>query len=394
VWDVAIITLLIASAFVPFGSPVAPGVQPELVVPSLTTLPWLCAASVIVVVRRRLPVSSLIACLVLFGVVSLLGVATPAFAIPVAVTMYAAALASTRRVTIALGALSAVALPAITVLTSAVPPSGPSIFLSAGLIQFVAIVAFAAALGDATRSRRAWAAAIIERAERAEQSREAEAQRQVAEDRLRIARDLHDTVAHQIAVINLHAESATLALPVGAQTSRESLAIIRTAAREVLAEIGTLLSDLRGSQPPTAPGISTPGLATLDDLIAKFRSTGLEVSLVREGRLDSLPSAIDAVCYLIVQEAMTNAQKHGNGTADLVLKRTDSEIEIRATNPERASASATNHIPGHGLLGTRERIEQIEGSLETSVSDGHFQLVARIPVLAQSPSLPNDAGAS
>jgi signal transduction histidine kinase len=326
-------------------------------------------------------VASLIACLVLFGVVSFLGVATPAFAIPVAVTMYAAALRSTRRTTIALGVVSAIALPTLTALTTDVTPSGPSIFLSAGLIQLVAIVAFAAALGDATRSRRAWADAIIERAERAEQSREAEARRQVAEDRLRIARDLHDTVAHQIAVINLHAEAATRALPADAESTRDALDIIRTAARDVLAEIGALLSDLRSSQSPSGLGSPTPGLAALDNLVARFRGTGLDVSLVTEGDLDALPPGIDSVCYLIAQEALTNARKHGTGAADLQLARTDSEIVISARNATSTRARP-DHIPGHGLMGIRERLDQVGGALETSESNGTFRLIVRIPLAA------------
>jgi signal transduction histidine kinase len=253
--------------------------------------------------------------------------------------------------------------------------------LSAGLIQLVAIVAFAAALGDATRSRRAWADAIIERAERAEQSREAEARRQVAEDRLRIARDLHDTVAHQIAVINLHAEAATRALPADAESTRDALDIIRTAARDVLAEIGALLSDLRSSQSPSGLGSPTPGLAALDNLVARFRGTGLDVSLVTEGDLDALPPGIDSVCYLIAQEALTNARKHGTGAADLQLARTDSEIVISARNATSTRARP-DHIPGHGLMGIRERLDQVGGALETSESNGTFRLIVRIPLAA------------
>jgi signal transduction histidine kinase len=257
------------------------------------------------------------------------------------------------------------------------------------MLQLAAFVGFATAAGDANRSHSAYIRGITERARNAEETKESEALRRVAEERLRIARDLHDLLAHQIAVINLHSSVASQALPDRPADAEKSLATIREAARTVLGEIGSLLNVLRAPDAAAGDGSTAPvaGLADLEALLIDFERSGLQVDQRVAGTARPLPGAVDSVAFRVVQEALTNAHKHGaDRTALLHLDYQADGLEITVTNtvatPPRAGAAAASSTAGagHGLLGARERVSSVNGRLTAARGPGPvFRFTAWLP---------------
>jgi signal transduction histidine kinase len=219
----------------------------------------------------------------------------------------------------------------------------------------------------------------------AEQTRDAEASRRVAEDRLRIARDLHDTVAHQISVISLHAGVAAKAIDDDPDAAKAALAIVRGASRRVLGEIGNLVGVLRSADDAQhfAP---PPGLERLAALITDFQSSGLHVDVSVDGDLNDLPASVDLVGYWVVQEALTNAHKHGSApAADVRITRSPSQLHVVVTNPAAAQPSRSTSQPGrstagHGLLGVRERVDAVGGDVFAGHNGAVFRIEAVLPL--------------
>lgn len=244
---------------------------------------------------------------------------------------------------------------------------------------------FAAAAADASRSRAEHIAAIVERAERAEAGRDAEARRRVAEDRLQIARDLHDSLAHQIAVVNLHAGAAERSLRERPEDAERSLAVIREAASTVLREMNAILSVLRDRDRVTAavPDGPVATLADLDQLLVTFRAVDFQVEAEATGLLSSLPEPVGIIGLHVVQEALTNAHKHGSDqAAALNLDVRDDELVVTVANQVSAT-SATVWSGGHGLVGLRERVGSLGGTIEAGVVDvDRFVLTCRIPLVS------------
>jgi signal transduction histidine kinase len=252
------------------------------------------------------------------------------------------------------------------------------------IVLLVALVGVAATGGVAQYNGRAFIQAITERARRAEETRESEAERRVAEERLAIARDLHDVMAHQIAVINLHAASASQALRTRPDDAERSLTTVREAARTVLGEIGGLLTVLRSSE-GEHPGtlVPTPGLSYRDQLLDEFSKAGLIVEQRTVGTPVELDSLRDVVAYRVLQEGLTNAHKHGaDGTALMQLDYGTDALEITVTNITKPRRDDRIIVAvGHGLVGARERVSSVGGSLETSFGPGPVhRFVVRIPL--------------
>ncbi len=244
-------------------------------------------------------------------------------------------------------------------------------------LGIVAWLGMAIAVGDALRSRRAYVAAIEERALRAEQTREEEARRRVVEERLRIARELHDVVAHHIALINVQAGVAAHVLRSDPDQAQDALAHVRKAARTVLDETSTLLGVLRRPGEPDDTG-PTRGLARLGGLLDALGGAGMLVEHHQDGASRELPSAVDLAAFRIVQESLTNAQKHGaEGRARLTLGYTSAGLEISVSNP--ADASPGDRSGGHGLLGMRERAAAVGGTVSAGQSGGRFVVEAFLP---------------
>ncbi|SMH43107.1 Signal transduction histidine kinase [Rathayibacter oskolensis] len=331
--------------------------------------------------RRRRPIVVLGVVVALYGAAALSGTLSPGIVLAAAVAMFAVANRSPRRVGLIVLIATAAAILLLSLLAASVG------VLDARVVQFAVTVAFAGAAGDATRSRREYIAAVTERAERAEQTRESEARRRVTEERLRIARDLHDAVAHRIAVISLNAGVATSALESRPEKAREALGTIRSAARSVLGDIGDLLEVLRSDDESGEAAVPQPGLDRLDELVRRFGVDGLQVNVRTEGDLAAVSGAVDLVAYRVVQEALTNAHKHGaEHRAHVLLSVGDDRVDIVVTNPVPAPAepSAPPRGGGHGLLGLRERVASVRGTVTTGPTPGGYRVAASLPLTKEA----------
>jgi signal transduction histidine kinase len=230
--------------------------------------------------------------------------------------------------------------------------------------------------GDRTRLRRERIAELEERARRAEREAERERRLAAAEERTRIARDLHDSAGHAINVILVQAGAARLLQEQDLERSREALETIEEVARDTLGEIDQLVRALRENGSPE--GVEPPhGLAALGALAERYRASGLAVTVRTDGSRRPLAPGIDQAAYRILQEALTNAARHGRGSAEVEIDFGPSVLEITVTNPTPPGSAA--HDGGHGLVGMRERAHLLGGSLEAGVSNGVFRIRARLP---------------
>jgi signal transduction histidine kinase len=244
----------------------------------------------------------------------------------------------------------------------------------------VAWIGMATAIGDAARSRRAYIAEVVERARRAEQTREEEARRRVVEERVRIARELHDVVAHHIAVIKVQATGAKHILAHRPELVAPALDHISRSSDAVLKEIASVLGLLRGEdEADTEP---TRGLARLTGLLDDLAAAGLRVDHRQLGNARELPALADLAAYRIAQEALTNAQKYGDGTARLTVAYTVGGVTLDITNPIRRTGVSTGS--GYGIVGMRERATATGGTVTVGTNDhGRFAVHAELPAPAQ-----------
>ena len=326
--------------------------------------------------RRRLPLVVLTVSLLCEVGLAFAGVLSPSALIAMAISAFAVVDRRGRLV----GFVAVSAATAIVFFANALPLDGD--LFDPRALQFVFIIALAGALGDATRSRREFVTAMTERAERAEQGRDEEARRRVAEERVRIARDLHDVVAHQISVISLNAGVASSALETRPERAREALSTIRRSSRTVLADIGGLMALLRADDPDDLRDLRPQaGLAGLDSLVTQFREAGLNVDLRDDPDRPVLSPSSDHVAYLVVLEGLTNAHKHGaDGTAVVRLQAEDGVLRLVVDNAVAAEADAVSDTGGHGLRGLRERVVAVRGDVRAGREGSAFRLEVRIPL--------------
>ncbi|NGO73662.1 two-component sensor histidine kinase [Streptomyces sp. SB3404] len=301
------------------------------------------------------------------------------------IALYTVSNRTSRSTSWRVGAVTVVALTAAGVLFGARP------WYSQQNLGIFAWTGMAAAVGEAVRSRRAVVDAIRERAERAERTREEEARRRVAEERLRIARELHDVVAHHIALVNVQAGVASHVMDRRPDQAKQALAHVRDASRHALSELQTTVGLLRQSGESAAPTEPAPGLAVLDDLLDGFRKTGLQVALeapVPPAGLGPISSAVDLTAYRVVQEALTNVQKHvgTEAHAEVRLHKRRGDLEITVLD-DGAGVGADDVDPpgegngGHGLVGMRERAAALHGHCETGpLDEGGFRVYVRLPL--------------
>jgi signal transduction histidine kinase len=245
------------------------------------------------------------------------------------------------------------------------------------LLLGAAVWAAAWFAGDRARLRRERLAELEERALRAEREAERERRLAAAEERTRIARDLHDSAGHAINVILVQAGAARLLREQDPERSREALETIEEVARETLGEIDQLVRALRedGSSAEVEP---PPGLAALDALANRYRATGMAVTVRVDGARRPLAPGVDQAAYRILQEALTNASRHGNGRAEVDVDFGSTMLELTVTNPAAPGVIAVNG-GGHGIVGMRERAQLLGGSLEARAADGHFRVHVRLP---------------
>jgi signal transduction histidine kinase len=233
--------------------------------------------------------------------------------------------------------------------------------------------------GERTRLRRLHIAGLEERVARAEHEAEQERLLAVAEERARIARDLHDSAGHAINVIAVRAGAARLRHTQDPERSRLALAAIEDIARQTVEEIDHLVGTLRDSRPPTSMAVEAPaGLASLDTLIAHHAAAELAVTIDTTGPRRPLRAAIDQAAYRILQEALTNAARHGAGPVRIELGFGDTSLELTVTNPVHGSGAA-RPSGGHGVIGMHERASLLGGTLDAERVNGEFRVHARLP---------------
>jgi signal transduction histidine kinase len=234
--------------------------------------------------------------------------------------------------------------------------------------------------GERSRIRAERLRELEERALRAERETERERQLASAEERMRIARDLHDSAGHAINVILVHAGLGRLRTEQDSAGAREALETIEEVARETAGEIDQLVGVLRDA-PASGEVEPPPGLGAVDDLVARHRDAGLDVSVTFDGERRTLPHNVDRGAYRILQEALTNAARHGAGAADVRVRFQPGTLELDVTNAVGAASAGRGN--GHGVIGMHERAELLGGDLEAGAEAGRFRVTARLPIPAE-----------
>ncbi|MEU9188944.1 sensor histidine kinase [Streptomyces sp. NPDC048484] len=316
---------------------------------------------------------------------------SPLIVAPAVITAYSYSLtARTER-----RAASAVALVSVALLVASTPLFGALSWKDASRVGAVAAFPLmAGVLGHSAQNRRAYLAAVEDRARRAEKSRDSEARRRVAEERVRIARELHDLVAHQITLANAQATVAAHLFDTRPEQTRKSLQELVATTRDALDDLRATVGLLRQSGDAAAPAEPAPGLSRLPMLLESFRRADLEVSLHQEGTARPLPPGVDLTAYRIIQEALTNVTKHaGSGSARVRLAWNRDRVTITVADDGGAARTApiastgpgaspvSDRPPGYGLIGMRERATAVGGHLSAGRRpEGGFLVSAELPL--------------
>ena len=370
--DIGLVALLLPPTFFWATRHHSPAVAAAPVL--LQTLPLL--------LRRRYPLTVLAVVLSASVATQYVVGALPPFALALAV--YTVASHTERRTALRAGLVALVALLGLLI---------PRVGLNASesILHLVVFVAAAWILGDSVRTKRAYYRELEERAERLEREREENVRRAAAEEQARIARELHDVIAHSVSVMVVQAAAANDIFERQPERAREALRSIEESGRSALTELRRLLGIVRTHERGRLD--PQPGLAALEELIEQVRATGLEVELELNGELGELPSGVDLSTYRIVQEALTNTLKHAQATHVRVrLGRRAHELAIEVADdgvgPGKESAN------GHGLIGMRERVALLGGTLETGPGEsGGFAVKVRFPLeLASNDDSPGECG--
>ena len=239
------------------------------------------------------------------------------------------------------------------------------------------------ALGNNLRTRRAYTAELEDRAARLERERAAQTLVAVTSERRRIARELHDVVAHNVSVMVVQAGAARRMLARDPETARTAIEAVEATGRTAMTEMRRLVDVLREDNEPAGDLEPQPGVDQVPVLVEAIRGAGLPVDLVVEGDVRPLPPGVDLSAYRIVQEALTNSLKHaGRARARVVLHYGEEVLDVRVDDDGRGPAldSGSSEHSGHGLLGMRERIALFGGQLAAGPRrGGGYEVVARLP---------------
>ena len=242
--------------------------------------------------------------------------------------------------------------------------------------------------GDNVRQRRARIAAQREREASLIRERDDRAKQAVTEERLRIAREMHDVVAHSMSVIVVQSAVGTHTIRSQPDEAARALAAIETTSREALVEMRRLVGVLREDDRPAAQLVPAPGLADVPQLVAQVEAAGVSASLTVEGEVCQLPAGVDLSAYRIVQEALTNVIKHGGTSAHVTVRHAPTDVSVEVTDPGVDGTHApawggSAPTAGHGLIGMRERVAVFDGELAAGpCPGGGFKVVARLPIAA------------
>jgi signal transduction histidine kinase len=332
--------------------------------------------------RHRRPGWSMVACMVLlYAELAIVDVHNTAPFSSMLCGYSLALVADRRRVLVAGIALVPAVVAAVLVF------SDHRTLIDAEIPKNLAFVAAPLLLGAAVRNRRDYLAEVLERAETAERTREEEALRRVGEERLRIARDVHDVVAHAMVAINVQAGVGEHLLDRDPEQARRTLEDIRRVSGEALADLRATLGALRVGDPDgtEVPVLPTQGWDELEELGAGVRSAGIEVEVDVDPAAAGVTSAVATTAYRIVQEALTNVVRHAPGAHALVrVAREADRVVVEVTDDGRGAVPVGAPAPGgsgHGLRGMRERARAVGGTLEAGpLADGGWRVHAVLPM--------------
>jgi signal transduction histidine kinase len=336
------------------------------------------AAAVVLVLRRRAPTATLVVSgglvLALFAVDHAAGAVA---VIAPAVALYSLALSRGRVHLVA----AVVAAAAAVMVADIFLAGGHAHALTLQTAAHVALVAVPVLAAEALRNRRSYIQLLLERLELAERTREEEAQRRAEQERLRIARELHDVVAHTLTTINVQAGVGAHLLDRDPGNARNALATIEAASHDALDELRAILGVLREPGRGDAPLEPAPGLAAVDALIEQARATGVQISFDIEGEQpSSIPEAVQLAAFRIVQESLTNARRHAPGAkATVKLAYRDDRLRLAIENQTRHIGNGNSGPPGIGIPGMRERATALGGTLQAHPCGERFRVVAELP---------------
>jgi signal transduction histidine kinase len=245
----------------------------------------------------------------------------------------------------------------------------------------VALVAVPVLAAEALRNRRSYIQLLLERLELAERTREEEAQRRVEQERLRIARDLHDVVAHTLTTINVQAGVAAHLADREPGRAGRALAAIEAASHDALDELRAILGVLREADGAEIPLEPAPGLDAVASLVDRFRGTGADIELDVEGEQpERIPEAVQLAAFRIVQESLTNATRHAPGAAARVrLAYENDRLYVGIENNSGQERNGSGRGRGVGIAGMHERATALGGTLEAGPSACGFRVTAELP---------------
>jgi signal transduction histidine kinase len=298
----------------------------------------------------------------------------------VIVALYTVAAYCERRVSI-----RAAALAALPITVAVIVNNGAR---TGQVIPELAVFAIAWVVGDNIRTRRAYLAELEARAARLEREREDKADRAVIEERARIARELHDVIAHNVSVMVVQAAAGEDVFDEDPGKARESLAAVASTGRAALTELRRLLGVIRAEDDRSDTAYAPqPGLERIDELIGQVRETGLPVELSVLGEARPLPEGVGLCAYRIVQEALTNTLKHAHAsTAQVQLRYVADALELQVLDDGRGTTSLNGEIDGQGLIGMRERVALFGGELTAEPRPGRgYEVRARLPLEETKP---------
>jgi signal transduction histidine kinase len=342
-------------------------------------VPFAVALVIPLIFRRDHPVAAFAIGVTVGALQVLLGFHINLFDVVILVLLYTLAAYCPRRVSLA-GLAVCLAGSAVAVVRWA--PSGLSLmhWIMIGSIMFAGSSLIAWVLGDSIRYRRRYYTALEDRAARLERERDAQAQIAAAAERARIARELHDVIAHNVSVMVVQADGASYALDSSPERTRQALGAIASTGRQALAEMRRMLGVLRSDD--GGPGVMPqPGIGQLGELLDQTRASGLDVSFTVRGVPGALPSGLALAAYRIIQESLTNTRKHGGprASATVLLRYCEDVLLLQITDDGQGVTVADG--AGHGLTGMRERVALYNGTLRTGpLPGGGYQVTATLPL--------------
>jgi signal transduction histidine kinase len=331
--------------------------------------------AVVLLAKKKYPLGTLVVCLIITGVFAVLlkrsYPATPGGLI----ALYAVGRYCIRGTALAVAIATLVVGFAVAEISKSVPS------YNLQNLGTLATVPLAVLAGAWVRTQRTYVLGAEERANRAEREREDEARRRVTEERLRIARELHDIVGHALMSISVTSSVSARFVEEDPKAGREALETINTVSNSALEEIRRTLSLLRGAtEPLKSPGL---GLADLDDLIQQSRTEGLPVTLHESGRRSEIPAIVGFTVYRIVQESLTNIKRHAKEVTKVAvtLTFTPNSLDVAVTNDGNPVEMLDRSGYGLGIQGMRERVAATGGRLNTTaLPGGGFRVHARLPL--------------